>query len=84
VKNILPRPGLGDMIKFKDVRMDGSIRSEHFGLIYEIIDGQGYIAWVDNFKPYDYNEIYGYSVVKMQQEYDVFSVVAKASDAKSR
>lgn len=81
-QNINPKPELGDMIQFKDVRMDGSIRSKHLGIIYDIRRGFGFIQWIENSKPSAYNDEYGFSIMKIQQEYDVFSIVSKVSNAK--
>ena len=77
-------PELGDIVQFKDVRMDGTINYKHMGMIYLIERGSAFIEWFDGKKPYNYSDRYGYSTIKIQQEYDVFSIVAKASDAKPR
>ncbi len=71
---------IGDMIKFKDVRMDGTVRSEHVGIIYDIVEGYARLQWIDNLKPYGYVEDVGYSITKIQYEYDVFTILAKVED----
>ena len=81
-QSINPKPELGDMIQFKDVRMDGSIRSQHLGIIYDIRRGFGFIQWIENSKPSSYSDEYGFSIMKIQQEYDVFSIVSKVEDVK--
>lgn len=75
-----PKPSLGDMVKVKDVRMDGSIRSEHVGLIYNIKNGYAMLQWVNSFKPYDYVDDIGYPTNKIKNEYDVFTVIAKVEN----
>ena len=81
-----PTPELGDLIQYKDVRMDGAVIAKHLGVIYEISESGTYalIEWIDNKRPPTYNDLYGYSITHIQQEYDVFSIIAKASNAKSR
>ena len=81
-QSINPKPELGDMIQFKDVRMDGSIRSRHLGIIYAIKRGFGFIQWIENSKPSNYSDEHGFSIMKIQQEYDVFSIVSKVADVK--
>ncbi len=77
-----PKPQVGDIVQFKDVRMDGTINSKHLGMIYNIKGNSAFIQWDGPKKPYNYNDQYGYSVIKIQMEYDVFSIISKVENVK--
>ena len=77
MNRIKPNPKVGDMLIVSIKRMDGHC-TKFTGLIYEIKDKQGsrdaFVHWVDA-KPYNYRESFGYPVINIINEYDMFKVI---------